>query len=67
MAKITVLNNIKIYCDLHGYTLWIDEQKNVSHNRGASWQKIKTSIDIAEFLVSCLCQNSYYSSLAVYF
>lgn len=67
MAKITVLNNIKIYCDLHGYTLWIDEQKNVSHNRGASWQKIKTSIDILKnntfkwlFFIDtdCLVMNS---------
>jgi hypothetical protein len=39
-------NNIKDYCDLHGYTLWVDTQKNIDPLRSSQWQKIRTSIKV---------------------
>jgi len=46
MAEITVFDNIKAYCKIHGYTLWIDTQNNPDNNRYSSWQKIKTAINV---------------------
>ena len=46
MAEITVQNNIKRYCELHGYNLVIDEQKEIDNDRSPQWQKIKTSINL---------------------
>ena len=46
MAQITVFNNIKTYCELHGYTIWIDTQDKPDNDRCSQWQKIKTSINI---------------------
>lgn len=67
MAEITVQNNIKKYCEMHGYTLVIDEQKELDNNRSPQWQKIKTSINLLRnnlfkwllFLdTDCLIMNS---------
>ena len=44
MKKLTVDNNIKNYCDLHGYTLI--PYKVTETERHASWYKISKSIDI---------------------
>jgi hypothetical protein len=46
MAQITVFDNIKEYCRIHDYTLWIDTQDKLDNNRYSSWQKIKTSMNI---------------------
>jgi hypothetical protein len=67
MAELTVNNNIKLYCDKHNYTLWVDTQHNPDNDRYSSWQKIKTSINILKnhnfkwlfFMdVDCLIMNS---------
>lgn len=67
MAEITVFDNIQAYCNKHGYSLYIDTQKNVDNNRSASWQKIKTSINVLKnhnfkwlFFIDadCLIMNS---------
>jgi hypothetical protein len=46
IAEISVYDNIKKYCNLHGYSLWIDKQENISHNRGSQWNKISISLEI---------------------
>lgn len=43
MASCTVDNNIKLYCQKHGYTLYIDNQQEVNNNRAPMWQKIEAS------------------------
>jgi len=68
MTSLTVENNIKKYCELYGYSLWIDKQENSNqYNRAPQWYKIKTSIDILEnnnfkwlFFIDadCLIMNS---------
>ena len=65
MAEYTVEGNIKKYCELHGYTLWVDTQKDVDNDRFASWQKIRTAQKILHkfkwvfFLdTDCLIMNS---------
>jgi hypothetical protein len=67
MAELTVNHNIKLYCEKHNYTLWIDTQQDLDNNRYSAWQKIKTSINILKnhnfkwlfFMdVDCLIMNS---------
>lgn len=65
MAEYTVEDNIKKYCEMHGYTLWVDTQKDVDNDRSPSWQKIRTSQKILDkfkwvfFLdTDCLIMNS---------
>jgi hypothetical protein len=65
MAEYTVEDNIKKYCEMYGYTLWVDTQKDVDNNRSPSWQKIRTSQKILDkfkwvfFLdTDCLIMNS---------
>jgi len=65
MAKYTVEDNIKKYCALHGYTLWVDTQKDVDNDRSPCWQKIRTAQKILHkfkwvfFLdTDCLIMNS---------
>jgi hypothetical protein len=65
MKRITVDDNIKDYCDLHGYTLI--QHKITETERHASWYKISKSIDILKsnefdwlFFIDldCLIMNS---------
>jgi len=65
MAEYTVKDNIEKYCQIHGYSIWIDDQKNVDNDRSPSWQKIRTSIKILDkfrwvFFIDtdCLIMNS---------
>jgi len=48
IAEITVHNNIRKYCKLHGYTLWIDRQGIKYDDRDSQWQKIKVALNIFE-------------------
>jgi hypothetical protein len=48
ISKITVDNNIRKYCKLHGYTLWIDRQEIKYGDRDSQWQKIKVVLNILE-------------------
>lgn len=46
MAGITVFDNLKKYCDLHGYTFWPHKIEKIENDRAPQWQKIAVSIDI---------------------
>lgn len=46
MADITVFDNLKKYCDLHGYTFCPYEIGFTGNDRSAQWQKIIVSLDI---------------------
>ena len=40
MASYTVRDNIRKYCDLHGYDLHIDYQEKFTNGKPSQWQKI---------------------------
>lgn len=46
MAEVTVFDNLKKYCDLHGYTFWPHKIERIENDRVAQWQKIIVSLDI---------------------
>jgi hypothetical protein len=46
MANITIFNNLKKYCDLHGYTFHPHKIENIQNGRFSQWQKIDVTIDI---------------------
>lgn len=46
MAEITVFNNMREYCEIHGYTLHVDKQDSVDNNRSSQWQKILVSLNL---------------------
>jgi hypothetical protein len=46
MAEISVFQNMKEYCEIHGYTLHVDKQENVDNDRGPQWQKILVSLNL---------------------
>ena len=48
ISKISVHNNIRRYCKLHGYTLWVDKQETKYDDRVSQWQKIKVALNILE-------------------
>jgi hypothetical protein len=65
MAEYTVKDNIERYCQMHGYSIWIDEQKDVDNDRSPAWQKIRTSMKILDkfrwvFFIDtdCIIMNS---------
>lgn len=67
MASITVENNIKLYCNLHNYGLYIDQYKTVDSSRSFQWHKIKLCKELLltnkyEWLffldIDCLIMNS---------
>ena len=48
IAKISVHENIRRYCTLHGYTLWIDRYHENTNGRDPQWRKIQASLEILE-------------------
>lgn len=53
MAEITVHNNIKKYCEMHGYHLWIDRlEDNIREDKPMEWQisyrKLQAAKEILE-------------------
>jgi hypothetical protein len=46
IAKISVEKNIKNYCEIHGYSLWIDRQIEKYEGRVSQWQKIKVCLEL---------------------
>lgn len=48
IAKISVHENIRRYCTLHGYTLWIDRHHENPNGRDPQWRKIQASLEILE-------------------
>ena len=48
MANITIDQNIKGYCELHGYNLIRHKIENVDNGRAPQWQKIIESINILQ-------------------
>ena len=48
MASYTVRDNIRKYCDLHGYDLHIDYQEKFSNGKPSQWQKIRAARELLE-------------------
>jgi hypothetical protein len=48
MASYTVRDNIRKYCDMHGYDLHIDYQEKFSNGKPAQWQKIRAARELLE-------------------
>ena len=48
MANITIDQNIKGYCELHGYNLIRHKIENIDNGRAPQWQKIIESINILQ-------------------
>lgn len=48
MASITVDQNIKQYCEIHGYRLIKHKIQDIDNGRSPQWQKIIESIEILE-------------------
>jgi hypothetical protein len=49
MAEITVQNNIKKYCEIHGYHLWIDRlEDNIREDKPMTWQIAYRKIQAAK-------------------
>jgi hypothetical protein len=46
MANITIFDNLKKYCDLHGYTFHPHKIENVQNGRLPQWQKIDVTLNI---------------------
>lgn len=67
MSKITIDKNVRQYCEMHGYRLFVHKIDGSENDRPPQWQKIIKSIEILEskevdwlmFLdLDCLIMNS---------
>lgn len=67
MASVTIDRNVRQYCELHGYRLFVHKIEGSENERPPQWQKIIKSIEILEskevdwlmFLdLDCLVMNS---------
>jgi len=48
MASYTVRDNIRKYCEMHGYGLHIDYQEKFSNGKPSQWQKIRAARELLE-------------------
>ena len=48
ISSVTVHDNIKKYCKIHGYNLHVDRMETMDKARAPQWHKIKSSLDVLE-------------------